>query len=134
MTEPTKDKLESVKANLKGVKSLIDEGGNAGIEINWNHWLYDQLDEALTTLQELETDIADELRGKERREESLRKIGNKLYQERFNLYTALAPKLGFKPFGKGQITWAKSQEQADAIRLGESVFKYVEQALPQPPK
>lgn len=60
---------------------------------------------------------------------ALREANNKLYQECFDLYTAIAPKLGFKPFGKGQIKWALSQEDADAIELGESVFKYVEAAL-----
>lgn len=62
---------------------------------------------------------------------ALREENNKLYRERFDLYTTIAPKLGFKPFGKGQIKWALSEEDANAISLGESVFKYVEAALNQ---
>lgn len=56
---------------------------------------------------------------------------NELYRKHFDTLEKIAPKLGFKPFGNTQVKWAKSQEDADKIKLGESVYKYVEQALNQ---
>jgi len=48
-------------------------------------------------------------------------------------YELLAPHLGLKPYkcnaNKEQIIWAESQEHANEVRIGESVFKYVKSAI-----
>lgn len=51
------------------------------------------------------------------------------YKKLYETYYKIAPKLGLKPFGKSQIIYATSQEEADSIKPGESIFKFIIKAL-----
>ena len=53
------------------------------------------------------------------------------YRDIINLMERLAPKLGFTsfPISKDQSVWAKNKEQADSLRLGESVYRFVREEL-----
>ena len=74
-------------------------------------------------------DMRAQLKAAEKRGDALLETTKKLYKEKIDTLDKVAKALEFKPYGKNQIKWAKSQEQADSIRIGESVYKYVEQAL-----
>ena len=85
----------------------------------------DRIDE----LTELVNELAASNKELDDKVEKLKAENKKLWRENFNILRQAAKALGFKPYGKGQVIWAKSKQQADSIKVGESVFKFVEEAL-----
>lgn len=64
--------------------------------------------------------------------ENLWKYINALHGELSHVKEKLAPFLGLMPFKakcSDQIIWAKSQEDANDVGLGESVFKHLDEAI-----
>jgi hypothetical protein len=56
-------------------------------------------------------------------------LANEYCKENHLLYQVLAPLIGLKPFygtgNKEQIIWAISQEEANSLRLGENIYKFI---------
>lgn len=74
--------------------------------------------------------------GKQEREEDVKLYQKAWLQEQekcIRAYESLAPFLGLKPYkgscNKEQTIWAESQEKANALLPGNSIFQYVQDAL-----
>lgn len=61
------------------------------------------------------------------------RLANDYCRENHILYTAIAPFLGLKPFygtcNKEQVIWANSQEEADNLPAGASIYTYIKRKL-----
>lgn len=63
------------------------------------------------------------------------KLANEYCRENHELYTAIAPLLGLKPFygtcNKEQVIWAKSQQEANDLPAGANIHKFIKAAITQ---
>ena len=61
------------------------------------------------------------------------KLANEYCRENHDLYTAIAPLLGLKPFygtcNKEQVIWAKTQKEANDLPAGASIHTYIKEAV-----
>jgi hypothetical protein len=61
------------------------------------------------------------------------KLANEYCRENHILYTAIAPLLGLKSFygtcNKEQVIWAKSQQEANDLPAGASIYTYTKAAI-----
>lgn len=86
-------------------------------------------------LESYESDLQNRVEVLERLYKSTRGFAQAKVKKCHKLYTALAPRLGLKPFygtcNKQQVIWAKSQDDANSLMAGENIYKYVDEALNQ---